>query len=72
VDALGIPLVIRSRRRSRPPTSTNLIEWHRAIRQGAPHYPGLDDGIRAVLPVFAAETAARARREVPVGEVFRP
>jgi predicted dehydrogenase len=50
----------------------NLIEWHRAIRQGAPHYPGLDDGIRAVLPVFAAEIAAREHREVPVGELFRP
>ena len=43
----------------------NLAEWHRAIREGVPNYPGLEDGIQAVMPVFAAETAARERREAP-------
>ncbi len=47
----------------------NLIEWHDAIRTGKPHYPGLEEGVRAVLPVFAAEWAARERREVALKEL---
>lgn len=44
----------------------SLIEWHDAIRAGKPLYPGLEDGARAVMPVFAAEIAAKERREVAV------
>ncbi len=42
----------------------NLIEWYRAIRQGRSHHPNLEEGIRAVSPVFAAEMAAREGREI--------
>ncbi len=47
----------------------NLIEWHDAIRTGQPNYPALEDGARAVLPVFAAETAAKEAREVSMAEL---
>jgi predicted dehydrogenase len=50
----------------------NLAEWHRAIRTGTPNYPNLEDGIRAVLPVFAAEVAAKDRREVATGSLLAP
>jgi UDP-N-acetylglucosamine 3-dehydrogenase len=42
----------------------NVAEWFRAIRDGVPNYPNLEDGIQAVFPVFAAETAAKERCEV--------
>ncbi len=41
----------------------NLVEWHRAIREGTPNYPNLEDGIQAVAPVFAAELASQEKRE---------
>ncbi len=44
----------------------NLNEWRQAIRAGSPNYPSLTDGARAVMPVFAAEEAARDRHEVKV------
>ena len=44
----------------------NLIEWREAIRSGAPNCPRLEDGIRAVTPVFAAEVASRDGRVVRV------
>jgi predicted dehydrogenase len=47
----------------------NLTEWYRAIRTGQPNYPNLEDGINAVLPVFAAEVAAKEKREVAVAEL---
>ncbi|MCG3147197.1 MAG: Myo-inositol 2-dehydrogenase [Verrucomicrobiae bacterium] len=46
----------------------NLLEWHEAIRTGKPNYPALEDGARAVLPVFAAELAAKEGREVHLPE----
>ncbi len=46
----------------------NLLSWFDGIRTGSPVYPGLEDGIVAVLPVFAAETAAKEKRQVDVGE----
>ncbi|MEI7437404.1 MAG: Gfo/Idh/MocA family oxidoreductase [bacterium] len=42
----------------------NLADWHRAIRENTTNYPNLEDGIQAVLPVFAAERAASRRSEV--------
>lgn len=48
----------------------NLTEWYHAIRAGGPNYPNLDDGIQAVLPVFAAEQAAKERREVPTAALL--
>ncbi len=45
----------------------NLLSWYNGIRTGSPVYPGLDDGIAAVLPVFAAEQSAREKRQVKVG-----
>ena len=42
----------------------NVAEWFRAIREGVPNYPNLEDGILAVMPVFAAETASKEKREV--------
>lgn len=42
---------------------SNLDSWFDGIRKGTPVYPGLEDGIAAVLTVFAAETAARESRE---------
>ena len=47
----------------------NMVEWYEAIRSGKPNYPALEDGVRAVLPVFAAELAAKERREVRLEEV---
>jgi len=44
----------------------NLRSFHAAIRTGSPCYPALLDGARAVAVVFAAETAAKSRREEPV------
>lgn len=48
----------------------NLIEWHDAVREGRPNYPALEDGAWAVLPVFAAELAAKQRREVALKELM--
>jgi len=44
----------------------HLLSWYHAIRTGSPVYPGLEDGIAAVRPVFAAERAAREKREIPL------
>lgn len=46
-----------------------LHAWHAAICAGTPNYPNLEDGARAVLPVFAAELAAKERREVSLPEM---
>jgi predicted dehydrogenase len=47
---------------------SNLDSWFNGIRKGTPVYPGLEDGIAAVLPVFAAESAARDRHEVAAAQ----
>lgn len=44
----------------------NLLSWADGIRQGTPVYPSLEDGIAAVLPVFAAEASEKQRREIRV------
>lgn len=44
----------------------NLAEWHRAIREGTPNYPNLEDGIQAVAPVFAAELANLEKKEIVI------
>jgi predicted dehydrogenase len=44
----------------------NLISWFQGIRSNTPVYPGLEDGIQAVFPVFAAEIADKERREVEI------
>jgi predicted dehydrogenase len=41
----------------------NLLSWADGIQKGTRVYPGLEDGIVAVLPVFAAEKARAARSE---------
>lgn len=50
----------------------NLLEWARAIRTGTDPSPSLDDGMNAVLPVFAAQRAADERREVLLEELGPP
>ncbi len=47
----------------------NLVSWYNGIRNGTPVYPGLDDGINAVLAVFAAERAARDGCQVLLSEM---
>lgn len=47
----------------------SLLSWYDAIRTGTPNYPALEDGAQAVLPVFAAEQAAKERREVLLREL---
>ena len=44
----------------------NLVSWFEGIRSNTPVYPSLEDGIQAVLPVFAAEIAEKERREVEI------
>ncbi len=44
----------------------NLQSWFEGIRQGTPVSPGLEDGINAVVPVFAAERAQREKREIEI------
>ena len=47
-----------------------LNAWYDAICAGtAANYPSLEDGAKAVLPVFAAELAAQDRREVSLSEI---
>ena len=51
----------------------NLIHWYEAIRDpGKAPRPSLEDGIRAVLPVFAAERSYRERRTVSLSEFDLP
>lgn len=47
----------------------NLVSWYNGIRSGAQVYPGLEDGIAAVLPVFAAEQSAREKRQIAIGDL---
>jgi UDP-N-acetyl-2-amino-2-deoxyglucuronate dehydrogenase len=47
----------------------NLLSWHDGIRKGTPVYPGLEDGVNAVLPVFAAALAEREGRRVALAEI---
>jgi predicted dehydrogenase len=47
----------------------NLLSWRDGIRKGSPVYPGLEDGINAVLPVFAAEAAEREGNRVVLSEL---
>jgi hypothetical protein len=48
----------------------NLQSWYRAVRQRRLADPSLEDGIAAVLPIFAAEKAAIERRTVRLNELF--
>ncbi len=43
-----------------------LRSFHAAIRTGSPCYPSLEDGLRAVSVVFAAEQSAREGRVIDV------
>jgi UDP-N-acetyl-2-amino-2-deoxyglucuronate dehydrogenase len=43
-----------------------LASWYDAIREGGAPSPGIDDGIAALAPVFAADRAAREGRAVEV------
>lgn len=52
--------------------TANLRSWHRAVREGAKANPDLEDGIAAVLPIFAAERAAREQRAVRLDELATP
>ncbi len=45
----------------------NLLSWIEGIRHGADVYPGLEDGLNAVLPVFAAEQAAKTQTATQIG-----
>jgi len=47
----------------------NLVSWFEAIRNGGKPHPSLEEGICALLPVFAAETADKQHREVNVREI---
>ena len=47
----------------------NLLDWARAIRQGTPANPSLEDGIAAVMPIFAAELSSKTGRHVEVREL---
>jgi predicted dehydrogenase len=49
----------------------NVVEWYNAIRQGTDNYPNLNDGIQAVLPVFAAETAMRTCQQVDITTMLK-
>ena len=48
----------------------NLSSWAQAIRHGGRPDPNLEDAIRAVVPVFAAQLAAAEAREVRVSEIW--
>jgi len=47
----------------------NLVTWARAIRGEGEPSPSLQDGINAVLPVFAAEISDRENRPVTMSEL---
>ena len=49
----------------------NLGSWFDGIRSGTPVYPGLEDGVAAVLPVFAAEQSAGSGKHVTVFDSHR-
>ncbi|HEY8667217.1 MAG TPA: Gfo/Idh/MocA family oxidoreductase [Tepidisphaeraceae bacterium] len=50
-------------------TYAGLVNWYNAIHGRGEPSPSLDDGVRAVLPVFAAERAAMEKREVSIAEL---
>lgn len=50
--------------------TANLINWFNAIRKGTVASPSLEDGIAAVLPVFASEISDQQGRTVTLDEVF--
>jgi len=45
-----------------------VLNWFRAVREGRPPQPSLEDGIEAVLVVFAAEMADANERGVALSE----
>ena len=47
----------------------NVINWFRAVREGRPPQPSLEDGVEAVLVVFAAERADHEGRRVALSEI---
>lgn len=49
-------------------TCANLKSFYHAVREGAPLYPSLTDGARAVAVVFAAEESALRGCAVEVGQ----
>jgi len=48
---------------------SNVVDFFKAIRQGTPASPSLEDGIAAVLPVFATELSEREGRRVSISEL---
>ncbi|OGV56063.1 MAG: hypothetical protein A2X49_07660 [Lentisphaerae bacterium GWF2_52_8] len=46
-----------------------LNSWFNGIRTGTAVYPSIDDGVKALLPVFAAERAATEKREIKISEM---
>jgi UDP-N-acetyl-2-amino-2-deoxyglucuronate dehydrogenase len=48
---------------------SNVINWYKACRGEGQPRPSLEDGINAVLPVFAAELAAEEGRAVMLDEL---
>lgn len=48
----------------------NLVSWHRAVCEGGQANPDLEQGVAALLPIFAAEYAARQQRAVTVDDVM--
>lgn len=48
------------------PSNGSLISWFEAIRHGSPVYPSLEEGISAILPVFAAEKSEKEKREIQI------
>lgn len=51
------------------PENSNLLNWYRAIRERIAPRPSLEDGIEAVLPVFAAAISDAQRRTVDLSEI---
>jgi predicted dehydrogenase len=47
----------------------NVVNWYRAVRGQGKADPVLEDGINAVLPIFAAELSDEQRRVVQIDEI---
>ena len=50
--------------------TANLVSWNRAVREGGHANPDLEQGAAALLPIFAAEYAARQQRAVTMDDVM--
>ena len=45
-------------------SDSDLLSWYNGIFQGTSVYPSLEDGIAAIMAVFAAEDSAKAKKAV--------